>query len=121
MLKKTALYGMLAAASLAVAAPALAQTVEIGRNGVRIVPQDNPRNDGQRDRGSDRMDNRDHREMRHQISEHEAVRIAHRQGLRDVDSVRQNRDTYRVAGTDRRGDNIRVVIDRWSGDVIAVH
>ena len=125
MLKKTALYGMLAAASLAVAAPALAQTVEIGRNGVRIVPQDNQRDHGQRDHGSDRMDRRDHRDdrrdARREISEHDAVRIAHRQGLRNVDSVRQNRDTYRVAGMDRRGHDIRVVIDRWSGEVISVH
>ena len=54
------------------------------------------------------------------ISEREAIRIARHVGLRDVDSVTARRRIYRIDGGDRHGDDIRVIIDRYSGEVLAV-
>lgn len=106
------------------AAPASAQQLLIGPNGVTVVePRDNPRfergpdrRDDRRDRGPDRRDRRD----RSELSEREAVRIARREGVRDVDRVSSRRSTYRVEGIDRRGRDIEVTIDRRSGDVLSV-
>lgn len=100
-------YAILAATSIAAATPAVSQTVRIGPDGIKLVPQEDARR-GER------------REMRQGVSEREAIRIAKRQGLRDVDAVTKTRDTYRVAGIDRRGRDIRVDIDRDSGQVIRV-
>ncbi|MBP0616430.1 PepSY domain-containing protein [Jiella mangrovi] len=105
-------YGIIAAMAIATAAPAAAQTVQIGRDGVKIVPTERMRDDHRRDERHDRRSDR--------ISEREAVRIAHRQGLRDVREVTRTRNSYRVAGLDRRGHRIRVDIDRNSGAVIRV-
>ena len=119
-------YGILAAASIAASAPAAAQTVQIGRDGVKIIPTEQMRD--RRDdrdrydnrRGDDRRDRQERRQVRESVSERDAIRIARRQGVRDVGSVTKTRSTYRVAGIDRRGHRIRVDIDRDSGSVIRV-
>ncbi|MBO0904696.1 PepSY domain-containing protein [Jiella sonneratiae] len=107
-------YGILAAASLSAAVPAAAQSIQIGRDGVRLVPP-------QEMRDQDRDHRRDERHVvRDEISERDAIRIARRQGLHDVEAVTKTRSTYKVAGIDRRGNDIRVDIDRDSGAVIRV-
>lgn len=45
------------------------------------------------------------------ISRREAVRIARRRGLVDVDDVRRRRGVWIVSGTDDDGDDIRIVIN----------
>ena len=106
-------YGILAATLLATATPGAAQTVRIGPDGIRIVPQETVR-----DRRDDRRGER--YRVREGVSERDAVRIARRQGLREVRQVTRTRNAYRVAGVDRRGDRIRVDVDRDSGAVIRV-
>ena len=102
----------------------VSQSLQIGRDGVRIVPQNNDtndRHDGMRDHrtGDARHhDRRDHRSD--EVSESKAIRIAKGEGLRSVDSITKTRDTYRIAGVDRRGHDIRVEIDRQNGDVLNV-
>ncbi|TXM71647.1 PepSY domain-containing protein [Methylobacterium sp. WL103] len=86
------------------AAPASAQGIQIGPGGVRVDP-------GYRDRGPrDDVD----------LSRGEAIRIARRQGLTDVDNVDRRGPRIIVRGSDRRGDDITVVVDSRSGDVIDV-
>lgn len=94
----------------AVPAPALSQGIEIGPDGVRILEP----------RGPDRVEGRRDRRDRREISERDAVRIARSEGVREVDEVVARRGTYRVLGADRRGRDIRVDIDRRSGEVISV-
>lgn len=109
MPRNTALVGLMLAAGLGVggfgfAAPASAQGIQIGPGGVRVDP-------GFRDRGPrDDVD----------LSRGEAVRIARRQGLVDVDGVDRRGPRVIVRGSDRRGDDITVVVDSRSGDVIDV-
>lgn len=99
----------------AIAAPAAAQEFLIGPNGVEVIE---PRDRGydRRDRGPDRRDRRD----RYELSDREAVRIARREGLREVDNVSRRRAVIRVDGIDRRGRDITVIIDRRSGDILNV-
>jgi hypothetical protein len=105
-------YGVLAAATLALTTPAMSQGIEIGRDGIRILPQEQVR---ERDARPERRE-----ERRRELSEREAVRIARQEGVREVDSVRRTRGTYRVVGIDRRGDDIQVDIDRRNGAVLSV-
>ncbi|KQQ88686.1 hypothetical protein [Aureimonas sp. Leaf324] len=112
MIRKHLTIAVLAAATIASAVPAMAQGIEIGRDGVRLV--DPNRDDMRRD--DMRRDDRRGRE----IGERDAVRIARAEGVREVDDVRRTSRSYRVIGTDRRGDDIQVDIDRRSGDVIGV-
>lgn len=115
---------MVALLALTCAQPVLAQTVQIGPNGVRIVPDDGrglpPRGgpDG-RDLHGDRGDFHGDRRG-DEVSDREAMRIARGEGLRHVDEVRRGRGSVRVFGTDRRGDDILVVIDRHNGEVLDV-
>jgi hypothetical protein len=104
--------GLLALGAIAVSAPTMAQNIEIGPNGVRLVQ---PEAEVRRDRDVRRPD-RDRRE----ISEREAIRIARGEGLRDVDTVRRTDRAYRISGADRRGRDIQVVVDRRFGEVISV-
>ena len=109
MRTKTLLAGLTMAAGLGIAglgltAPASAQGIQIGPGGVRVDP-------GYRDRGPrDDVD----------LSRGEAIRIARRQGLVDVDGVDRRGPRFIVRGSDRRGDDITVVVDSRSGDVIDV-
>jgi hypothetical protein len=82
------------------AAPASAQGISIGPGGVRI-------DDGRRDYDRD-------------LSRGDAIRIARREGLIDVDDVDRRGPRLIVRGSDRRGDDITVVVDSRSGEVIDV-
>ncbi len=109
MIRKHLTIAFVAVATIASAAPAMAQSLEIGRDGVRLVDpnsRDNMR--------------RDDRRQGREIGERDAVRIARAEGVREVDDVTRMRNSYRVMGTDRRGDDIQVDIDRRSGEVLSV-
>ena len=110
------LTGLMAAGAIAIAMPAMAQGIEIGPNGVRLVQPETGR---ERGRDEDRRD-RDRRHDRRDITERDAIRIARGEGLRDVDGVRRTDRAYRVTGADRRGRDIRVDVDRRNGDVLSV-
>lgn len=113
MIRRNLTLAVLAVASIATATPSLAQGIEIGRDGVRLVDPNS--RDNNRDVRRD-----DRRAPAREIGERDAVRIARAEGVREVDDVRRNRGSYRVIGTDRRGDDIQVDVDRRSGEVIAV-
>lgn len=84
-------------------APAQAQSVQIGPGGVRIQPE------------------RDYRRgPRWRVSEREAVRIARRNGLVNINRVVNAGREWRVSGADRRGRFARIVIDARSGNVVRV-
>ncbi|MEK1853425.1 MAG: PepSY domain-containing protein [Phyllobacterium sp.] len=102
MLKKLLIVGATALVAITSAPQAFAQSIIIGPDGVRL------------------REPYQERAYRREISEREAVRIARSEGLRDVDDVRRTRSRFVVEGTDRRGDDIRVDIDRRTGDVIGV-
>lgn len=104
--------GLIALGAVTVGTPVLAQNIQIGPDGVRIME---PRRDRDHRGPPPRFDDR-----RRGISEREAVRIARGEGVRDVDNVREGRGSYRVYGTDRRGRDIRVEVDRRSGNVLSV-
>jgi hypothetical protein len=104
MLKKMLIMGAVALVAATSAPQAFAQSIEIGPDGVRL-----------REQSRERV----YRETSG-ISERQAVRIARSEGLRDVDDVRRTRSRFVIEGTDRRGDDIRVDVDRRTGDVIAV-
>ena len=104
MRTKTILAGLTLTLGLGLAAPASAQGIQIGPGGVRVDP-------GYRDRGP-RGDV--------DLSRGEAVRIARREGVADVDGVDRRGPRIIVRGSDRRGDDITVVVDSRSGDVIDV-
>ena len=108
MLNKSLVIGLMSLAAVSAATPTFAQSFEIGRGGVRLVnPDDNVRNSNRADDSDD-------------ITRKDAIRIARGEGLRDVDDVSLTRKAYRVVGTDRTGDDIRVDVDRYTGDVISV-
>jgi len=111
---------LVAIALLGSAAPSLAQGIEIGRDGVRLVDPNAPRPGDRNGRPSERDIRRDDRRPAREIGERDAIRIARSEGVREVDDVTRTRNAYRVMGTDRRGDDIQVDVDRRSGDVIAV-
>lgn len=102
--------GLIALALLAPGAAAFAQGIEFGPGGVRINPGYEPR---------ERYDRRPPPPRYDGINEREAVRIARRQGVEEVDRVRPTPRGWVVGGTDRNGDEIRVVISR-DGDVVDV-
>lgn len=82
--------------------PAHAQSIEIGPNGIQVNP------DG------------DRRPSRDEISERRAATIARSEGMDEVDSVSRRRNVYIVRGIDRRDNEMRVVIDRRTGEVLEV-
>ncbi|WP_062228625.1 PepSY domain-containing protein [Aureimonas frigidaquae] len=109
MLKSMIAAGVIAGSVLAAGIPAHAQGIMIGPDGVRVVaPEDQVERPARRG------------EARGEISERDAVRIARAEGLREVEDVRRTRNSYRVEGYDRRGDDIRVDVDRRDGAVIDV-
>lgn len=112
MLKKLT-FAVLATAMIFAAAPAMAQSIEIGPNGIQVVP---PRDDRPRDyRPEPRRESR-----RDGISERRAARIARSEGMEEVEAVNRRRNVYIVEGVDQRGEDMRVVIDRYTGDVLSV-
>ncbi|MEN0099916.1 MAG: PepSY domain-containing protein [Brucella pseudogrignonensis] len=90
------------------AAPAYAQSIEIGPNGIQVNP------DGER-----RM-MRERRPDRGEISERRAARIARDEGMDEVETIARRRGVFVVRGIDRRDNDMRVVIDRLTGDVLEV-
>lgn len=108
-------YSVIAAvfiSALVSTAPAQAQSLEVGPNGIQINPDGNRRID--RDRRPDR------RLDRGEINERRAERIARSEGMDEVESVSRQRNVYVVRGIDRRDNDMRVVIDRRTGDVLEV-
>lgn len=110
MLKKFMLIGAVSFCALTAAPASFAQTVELGRDGIRIIEPDT----------TNRRDNRD-RYQRDEISERQAVRIARSEGMRTVDDIRRTRSRFVIQGLDRRGNDIEVSVDRRSGDVLSVN
>lgn len=111
---------LLASLGLVLAAPmalglntaAQAQSVEIGPGGIRVNPD--------RDFRRGPPDREFRRGPRWGVSEREAVRIARRHGLAEVNRVVDAGREWRVAGVSYRGDFMRVVIDARTGDVIRI-
>lgn len=102
-MSRSALLSIVLAGS---ATTSFAQGIEFGPGGVRIDP------------GIERRDRRPPPRF-DGISEREAIRIARRRGVADVERVRETPRGFIVAGTDRDGEDIRVTISR-DGDVIDV-
>lgn len=102
MLKNFAIAAI-AVATIMSATPSFSQSIEIGPGGVRVNPG---------------MEPPPPRYMG--ISERQAIRIARRNGVQDVDDVARRRNVFVVRGVDRDGDDIKVVIDRGSGEVLSV-
>lgn len=122
MLKRLARAGAVAALVVAAGAPVMAQSLQIGPGGVQVVPDDRrgppPRDDR---RGPPPPDRRGPPPPdRRGISEREASRIARSEGMREIDDVIRGRRSFRVEGGDRRGRDMTVIIDRYSGDVLDV-
>lgn len=101
MFKKLALAAT-ALVTIISATPSFSQSIEIGPGGVRIRPGMEP---PPVDMG---------------ISERQAIRIARDEGVREVDDVARRRNVFIVEGSDRDGDDIKVVIDRRTGEVLSV-
>jgi len=108
MFRKFIIIGTTALLALTASPQSFAQTLEIGPNGVRMHQQ------------QDRMQPQDGMRRDGGIGEREAVRIARHEGLRQVDDVRRTRSDFVVRGTDRRGNDIRVAVDRRTGEVVSV-
>ena len=53
------------------------------------------------------------------ISQRQAIRIARRNGVADIDQARWSGNVWVVDGTDRRGDDLRVEIN-WRGEIVDV-
>ncbi|HVL70649.1 MAG TPA: PepSY domain-containing protein [Beijerinckiaceae bacterium] len=104
---------LLAALAIAlVGGSAHAQSIELGPGGVRIDPRPPEYREERRGppiRGERRFD---------EVTRGEAVRIARRNGMVEVDEVVQAGPRWRLEGTDRRGRDMRVVIDRRTGEVL---
>jgi hypothetical protein len=99
--------GLLAITLAVSASSASAQAIEFGPGGLRVDPGFEPR---ERLPPPPRFDG---------ISEREAVRIARRQGVDEVERVRETPRGWIISGTDSEGEDIRVVISR-DGEVIDV-
>lgn len=104
MFKKFMLIGTAVLLTLTAVPQSYAQSIEIGPGGVRLQQP-----------SRERMVRRTM-----EIDERQAVRIAKREGIRSVDDVRRTRSRYLVEGSDRRGNDMRVSVDRRSGEVISV-
>lgn len=106
MFKRYAILGVTALMAVTASPQAFAQSLEIGPDGLKLHQTDRSNEpDSMRRRG---------------IDDREAIRIARHEGLRHVDDVRRRGSTYVVDGTDRRGNDIRVSVDRRTGEVISV-
>jgi hypothetical protein len=104
---KNNFVGLVLAAAIGVSGSAFAQPViQFGPGGVQVLP-----------RG---FVEPEPRRVQREISERQAIRIARRNGVEDVDSVRVRRNTIRVAGFDRYDDDIVVIVDRYNGNVVDV-
>ena len=95
--------------TLTAGAPAMAQSFEVGPRGFRVDPGYD------RDRGD-----RGRRDRDDSVSEREAIGIARSAGMARVGRISGGYGrVWRVTGIDRRGDELRMVIDDRSGRVIS--
>jgi hypothetical protein len=63
---------------------------------------------------------RDYDGARHDmISQREAIRIARRNGVAEIDQARWSGNVWVIDGADRRGDDLRVEIN-WRGEIVDV-
>ena len=99
---KSLVIAAIATVTIMSATPSFSQSIEIGPGGVRVNP-------GIERRPADMG-----------IGERQAIRIARDEGLREVDDVTRRRNVFIVRGADRDGDDIKVVIDRQTGEVLSV-
>lgn len=53
------------------------------------------------------------------ISQREAIRIARRNGVAEIDQARWSGNVWVIDGSDRRGDELRVEIN-WRGEIVDV-
>lgn len=53
------------------------------------------------------------------ISQREAIRIARRNGVAEIDQARWSGNVWVIDGADRRGDELRVEIN-WRGEIVDV-
>lgn len=124
MLKKKWAAGLIVAVACATAMPALAQSIQIGPDGIRVVPQEQqqPVRGDRRDRSDQRGERgqRGEPSQRGGIGEREAVQAARSEGMHEVDTVSRSERAYRVVGVDRRGDGLQVDVDRRNGRVLSV-
>lgn len=56
---------------------------------------------------------------REAISQREAIRIARRNGVAEVDEVRWSGNAWVINGADRRGSDLRVEVN-WRGEIVDV-
>jgi hypothetical protein len=105
MRKANVILAAVAALGMAGAASAQSFQFEVGPGGVRFGPAWEQRYDHRDDRG---------------ISERRAIRIAKRLGMDQVRDVDRNRRTYEITGVDRPNHRMRVVLSRYTGDVLDV-
>lgn len=114
---------LFAAGSVGAAAPALAQGVEFGPDGIIIDPgiRNAPPPPPLFDEAPPLLDEAPLRpHYGDGISRREAMRIARWQGVVDVDGVRPGpRGGWVVFGLDRFGEDMRVVVSRF-GEVMSV-
>ena len=108
MFAKTTLMAAGLAALMSVGG-ASAQGIQIGPDGVQILPPGYDRDHRYRDQ-----------DRRSGISEREAIRIARDVGLRRVSYVDRGRRAFEVNGFDRRAREMTVVVDRRTGAVLDV-
>ncbi len=106
-MRKLLIIGATALVALTSSPAAFAQSIVIGPDGVRV--------------GEPYRERAPVYRQTTEISEREAVRIARSEGVRSVDDVRRTRSRFVVEGMDRRGNDIRVDIDRRTGDVVDVN
>lgn len=112
--------GLVAGLASLTAAPVLAQGIQIGPGGVRVLPDDRGPPPSGYDYDGPRRFRDEPPPRRREITEREAVRIARSQGMREVDDVYSRGRTINVEGADRRGRDLTVIIDRRSGDIVDV-
>ena len=112
-MRKMLMIGALAlTAAVTTGGSSIAQTFEVGPGGVYVGP-------GYRDRDRD-YDRRYERRRDYGVSEGRAVGIARSAGMsRLVRITGGNGRVWRVTGVDRRGSEIRLVIDDQSGRVLS--
>ena len=117
MINRKIIYGSGGRCGDARATPSLAQGIQIGKDGIRhraarADPDRDCRDHDRRDRGP--------RAERDEVSEREAIRIAERRACGTCIRSPSRGGPTGSRASDRRGDDMRVDIDRRSGEVLSV-
>ncbi|PZN92704.1 MAG: hypothetical protein DCF30_22760 [Hyphomicrobiales bacterium] len=98
---------------ISVAGAAVAQSFDLGPDGLRIRPPEPVPDDALP------SPHRYEPEAEDGISEDDAVSIARDEGVRRVDRVREGRRGWVIVGIDRNGDDIRIMINR-RGEIVDI-